>query len=60
MYTPNGDFTMISPSIIFKKTLIFKHTHTLNFTPLASMYCFKQIRGFPQIIVGEIIVKSPY
>ena len=53
-----GDLTIISPTINSERNmnLIKKN---LNLTPLAR-YLFNKSRVFSEIIVGEIIVKSPY
>ena len=51
-----GDLTVLSPTITSNNTFTFRK-HTLNVNPLAR-YVLSHIKGFPEIIVGVVIVKS--
>ena len=62
LYSCYGDLIIISPTILSKKHLHFKHT-TLNFSPLArQLFKTTKVKGCfsYEIIVGGNIVKSPY
>ena len=52
------DLTMISAIVITKtRGLINKH---IEFHPSGNIFCLKQVKGLSEIIVGEIVAKSPY
>ena len=53
-----GDLATSSPTIISTTNLDIQNT-TLSFTLLA-IYVLKQIKGLSELIVGDLVAKSPY
>ena len=51
-----GDLTIISPTIISIQPL--NSSNNIDFHPSGNL-CFKQNQVYSEIIVGEIIVRSP-